>query len=231
MPCVAQADDQILHLPGLQHAQRRRGLVEDEEPGPLDDRLRHRHQLTLPPGQRADEPRRVADRDSQIREQRCRGRVEPGLGERQSPGLLSEQDIAGHIEVVAELVVLPDERDPLATGAAGANRNRPARQPDLAAGRRYVSGDTPDQRRLAGAGLAGQRDQFAGSDVQVDVGERTPGPKARAEPGHAQQRGRRFCVSVRESSVHDQRWAAARRSLALGGHVRRAVPQVTAAEF
>ena len=55
------------------------------------------------------------------------------------------------------------------TGSAG---QRPAAQQNLAAARRDVAGQASDERGLARTVLAGQRDDLAGPDLQVDAVER-----------------------------------------------------------
>ena len=52
------------------HAERGRGLVQGQQPRFAAHGLRHRHQLALPAGQRADVARRVAERDAQRGQQR-----------------------------------------------------------------------------------------------------------------------------------------------------------------
>jgi hypothetical protein len=109
---LPQAHDQLFDLSRLLHAQRRRRLVQGQQPRPAAHGPGHRHQLPLPAGQRADGQGGVLQRDAQRAQQRRSGRVEPGLGPHQPPRLLAEQDVSRDIQVVAQRQVLPDHGDP-----------------------------------------------------------------------------------------------------------------------
>src|SRR5690242_18080675 len=68
------------------------------------------------------------------------------------------------------------------------NGNWTAVKADLARIDRVDTGDTLDQRGLAGAVVPDQADHFAGKNLKVDIGQRLDGPEALADPAHLQHR-------------------------------------------
>ena len=166
---LPQPHDQLFDLCCFLRAERGGRLVQGQQPGLAAHGPRHRHQLPLPAGQRADVTRRVTERNAQRGQQFSGGRVEPGLRHQHPGALPAEHDVGGDIQVVAQGQVLPDHRDPLLDRRGLVGRHAPTREEHLAAGRDHFAGDAADQSGLARAVLAGQGDEFTGPHAQVDV--------------------------------------------------------------
>src|SRR5262249_23543202 len=126
---------------------RRRPVVVDADPDLVEPALR--------------EPRRLAPV-----EERDRPDPEP-------PRLVPEHDVRDRVEVVAQREVLVDGLDPERAGA----RRRERRQlllsePELATVGLVDPAEDVDERALAGAVVAAQRDDLAGVDGERDAVER-----------------------------------------------------------
>ena len=82
----------------------------------------------------------------------------------------------------AQLEVLPDDGDPLPIGGAGRLLDRLSVDRDLPVEGIGVAGQAADHRRLTRSGLAGQRDELARGNGQVDVAEDGKPAEADAQP-------------------------------------------------
>ena len=102
---------------------------------------------------------------------RCRRVAVATLAE-QPPLLAAEHDVGGHVEVVAHAVVLPQHLDPGSADQLRGRRHPHAVEAHLAVVGLDDPGDAPDERRLAGAGLADQRHHLAPADLR-DTSRRT----------------------------------------------------------
>jgi hypothetical protein len=137
------------------------------------------------------------DGDLQALEQRGGRGVDTGGREQLAPSLLPEQELPGHIEVVAQLEVLPHDR-----GGAGGQRQGPPAQRDLSGERFGVAGDAPDERGLARAGLPRDRDELARADGELDIAEDTEAAVVDGESRHAQERLGGPGDGLRKGGVH-----------------------------
>jgi hypothetical protein len=95
--------------------------------------------------------------------------------------LAAEQQVAGDIQRLAELKLLPDDRDTLALGGAEVATERLATQRDHPRTGSEVPAQTPDQRRLAGPRLTGDGDHLAGAHLEIDPLEGGHGPEVDAD--------------------------------------------------
>src|SRR6202011_4940806 len=99
------------------------------------------------------------------------------------PLLLSAQEDVGRGgEIVAESEVLIDDLDAFAARLDRlAEMHRLARDLQLAAARRKISGDDLDQSRLAGAIVAHQPDDLSRLHREIDAGKRLDGAEMLAD--------------------------------------------------
>ena len=115
-----------------------------------------------------------------------RVRERPRLGE-----LTAEVEVRDDVEVVAQRQILVDGLDPEPVGVARvADRHLPALEAVAPAVGGLRAGDGLDQRGLAGAVVAHERDDLARVDLEVDVGERLDGAEALRDPDALEQRRR-----------------------------------------
>jgi hypothetical protein len=161
---VAQLD---LHgLPQLL-VERREGLVHQDQPRLEDHGAGERDALALAAGELADAALLVA---GEVDHREC-GTDALGIGRfRQAPGPQREGDVLADIHVREQRVVLEDDADVALVGrgegdVAAAEQDRAGRGLDEAA-------EDAEQRGLAGAGGAEQRDEFLRRDVERDVVQR-----------------------------------------------------------
>ena len=158
-PQVAHGVEQ--HL-GLGLAQRRRRLVEHDQPGVAVERPGHGDGLALPARQRRHRPGQVRDRDVEP------GQHPPGLGVHLGPvehdlgPLPAEEQVGDRVEVVAQRQVLPHHGHAGVGRGVGARAERPTVDPHLALVGIEDPPDALDQRRLAGTVVADQRHHLAG---------------------------------------------------------------------
>ena len=118
-----QALDEIEHLARLGDAERRGGLVEDDEPGVPHHRLRHRDRLSLAsrePGDRL--PNRFERRDREAVQRLPRGALHARLVEHEAGAgpLPPEEHVGDDVEVVREREILVDDLDAELGGVARA---------------------------------------------------------------------------------------------------------------
>src|ERR1039457_2777819 len=122
MPAVLQPSDEIQDKLGLGHAQRRRRLVHDDEPGVQHHGLGHGDRLPLPPGQRADQlPDRAHRAHPQVG-QRLLGRQLHGdlVEQPVPPYFVAEHHVLHDVQVVGQGQVLIDGRDAQVRSVLGA---------------------------------------------------------------------------------------------------------------
>ena len=199
-PWSRSLPDELEHLRGLAHAERGRRLVEDHELGVPERRARDRDGLSLAAGQRAHAAAQAVDRrDLEVAHAVARVFLHLMLGEdphrvRQRPRLgelAAEIEVRDDVEVVAQRQVLVDGLDPEPVGVARvADRHLAALEAVAPAVGRLRAGDGLDQRGLAGAVVAHQRDDLARVDLEVDVDERLDGAEALRDPDALEQRRR-----------------------------------------
>ena len=149
----------------------RRGLVQDEQPGPVQGGLHDPHQRPLPGGELCSQRRRqMADgKTLQRLVDRPRGvlqAVEIGVHAQELP----------HAQALGERQVAGGEPD-LGEGASATVGQAVANEVDGALVGRHDSEKHEEGRRLAGPIGAEQRHALSGSDVQADVGHRRLPPK------------------------------------------------------
>ena len=187
MALLAKALDELEDLVRLGDAEGGRRLVEEHDlvvpqHGPGD-----RHGLALAAGQAGDQDPDARDLDREAPQDLDglllhRDLVEPAQRAARTR-LATEVEVADDVEVVAQREVLVDGRDP-ERRRIGWTRDRD--DAALPQERAFVgsvdAADQLDERRLAGAVVADQRDDLAGVDVELDVGQRLDRPEAFADP-------------------------------------------------
>ena len=113
--------------------------------------------------------------DAERGKRRARARVErPPIDEAEAARIgAAEKDVLGHAEARDDVQFLMDEAQaaPMRLVRA-AERSRRAVDPDLAAVGRDRAGEDLDQRALAGAVLAHQRERLAGAEFERSVPQR-----------------------------------------------------------
>ena len=189
---LAQPGDELLDLSRLHHPERGGGLVQGQQPGFAAHGPGHGHQLALAAGQRTDLAGGVTQRDAQAVEQGGRRPVEAAVGEHHPARLAAEQHVGRDVQVLAQGQVLPDHGHAL-PGRGGRVRGDPAAgDVDLTLAGGDVPGDAAHQRGLAGAVLAGQRDQLARADGQAHAVQGLDRTEPGGQTGHRQQRRHRW---------------------------------------
>ncbi len=142
VPRSRKPRDQLLHIRGLGRAQRRRRLVEHQQPRPARQRPRDGDQMALTVGQLADQPGRVPDRESAGPRSTSAAAIwKRRSDEHQPPRLRAEQHVAGDVEVVAQARGPARRRRPHADG------RRPDRPGACGRRRRSARMSAQDRRR------------------------------------------------------------------------------------
>ena len=178
---AAQPLDQGEHLAGFADAQRRGGLVQDDDPGAERGRAGDRDGLALPAGQGLHLLGDVLDRaDPEVLE------LLPGLGPHAAgvehaedpaqralvPDLAAEVEVAGDIQGGGDREGLVHGLDPGLPGIGGALELDPGPvQHDLALIRAHRAGQALDQRGLAGAVVADDGQHLARVQLQAHPGQ------------------------------------------------------------
>jgi len=98
--------------------------------------------------------------------------VESCVGQEHEAPLPAEQEIGGHVQVVAEREVLPYHGDAAAAGHRRITADGTALEQHVAARRRHVARDAPHERRLARAVLARESDDLPGAHIEIDAAQR-----------------------------------------------------------
>ena len=171
-PPVTEPGHDLEQPIGLPRFERRRRLVEEQEPRPLQQRAGDLDQLPLGGVQTGDLAARV-DVDPEVVEQFPRGREHPFAVDqaRASRGMHRDRaDVLADGEVREQVVVLVDDPD---AGRLRVARGREVQRPSIDGQRPVVrlqrAGEHPDERALAGAVLAHQCVHLAGADIESDV--------------------------------------------------------------
>ena len=161
-------------LLGLRRGEDGGRLVEDEDAGIPEQRLQDFHPLFLADGQAVDAPVQI-DGQAALLHQRVEppARLGGGPGEAEDR-LGSEHDIVEGGEVFRQREMLVDHTDPgLQRGLGRAGRQRSQRPVRFDADRPRIGDIMAEQdvhqRRLAGAVLAEQRVDLAGSHLERDA--------------------------------------------------------------
>ncbi|EAU64988.1 hypothetical protein STIAU_5981 [Stigmatella aurantiaca DW4/3-1] len=201
-PLLAQPADEVQHLPRLGHAERRRGLIQEHHLRLAHHRPRHRDGLALATGQRRHLRPHAGDAHRQPLEQ---GRglllhdrfIQPahGLPSARRALLAPEEQVAHHVQVIAQREVLIHGGDPQRRGHL---RPRQGDLPALEEGVALINGDDPrddlDQGRLASAVVTTEGNHLTGLDFEVHLGQRLDGSEALGDSLQRKQRirGHRF---------------------------------------
>ena len=150
-------------------------LVGEQESGPVHERTRDRYPLPLA----AREPRRIGVAgalDTQRLEQFVRTRAR--LGRPHPAELRGQKDVVGDSQIVEQVEELEDHPDPAAAEQRRACFPEPvdprAGDGQPAARRPVEPGDQIEQRRLAAARRAHDRDRLARPDLEADAGRARP---------------------------------------------------------
>ena len=187
-PGVAALTDHALHPQRLGDAERRRGLVEQQQPRVAHERPTERHELALTARQAAHRPvqrQRLGPHPPQDR----RGVLAHlALGDHPATRLAAQEHVGDDVEVVAQPVVLPQHLDPGLAHLIGRRGQRRAVEPDLALLGLEDAGDAGHQRRLARAVLADQGDDLARTDPQVHVAQHREAAEALGDPAGVEAR-------------------------------------------
>ncbi len=176
--------------PTIERRKAERRLVEKEQARPRHQRTRDRDHLLLAARELAG---RAGELVLERREERERG------GERLAPMRLGARQVAAELEVLAhrhageEAPPLRHDGDARRAEAMRRQARDVAAVKDEAAGARALdAGDGVDQRRLAGAVRADDREQLAGTNLDRDAPERRRRAVRDLEVAHFKQRlGRR----------------------------------------
>jgi hypothetical protein len=197
---LAKPADQLQDLLGLCDAQRGGRLVEEHDLGVAQQRSGDGDRLALSAGEAADLRADAAEGGhGKLVEQLQRALLHGGLVEgvhRDRDAavvtgdlLLTEEEVGDHVEVVAKGEVLEDGGDAELPG-----RLR-RRHLDLLAFEEHLAAlcglhavHRLDQRGLAGAVVADQRDDLAAVNLEVDVGQRLDGAEALGDPPQREER-------------------------------------------
>ena len=178
-PLLGETPDERKHLLGLDDAERRCRLVEEDDAGVPHHRPRDCDGLTLAARERRD---RLLDRpqrrDAEAGHHLLGPFSHPRLVEKVQSGvqLSAEVHVLDDVQVVSQREVLIDDLDAEMNGVLRASYvdERPV-EVDLAVVEGVDAGGALDQRRLPGAVVADERHDFAFSDLEVAVHERPHG--------------------------------------------------------
>jgi hypothetical protein len=194
-PAVGEPADQPQHLLGLCDAERRGGLVEDDELGVPQYGAGDRDGLPLATGQAGDLLADAADRTDREAGEGLGGPLlhgglvqHPALGQ-----LAAEVQVVHDVEVVAKGEVLVHNLDAQRVCVLGAvHGDRLALEEIVAVVEQVDAGDPLDQGRLAGTVVPDQRGDLTGIGVEVDVLQDVHGAEALV---HGAQRQDRLLVA------------------------------------
>ncbi len=180
-PLLTEGRNEPLYLGALADTKREGGLVQDQQPGPVQHGPGHRQELAHPPGQVTHAGGGVGQRDAEALQESDRLLVQRSVVEEQPPPLTAQEEVGSHVQVVAQLGVLADDGDAAPIGGPGPRRYRSPVQEDLADCRGDVAGHAAHQGCLAGTVLSRQGDQLPGRYLEVDSVERPQGTETNAE--------------------------------------------------
>ncbi len=163
-------------------------LVEQQGAREVDQRARQRHALALSPGQRGGPARGTIGEAHDLQH---RAHTVLDLGARQALRARTERNVVEHGQMREQRVVLKDRVDVAPVGRHAGHID--AVQPDVAATRLVEPADEPQQRRLAAARRAENREELTASHREA----RAFDGHHRAEPlVYVRQRDHRRCIAV-----------------------------------
>src|SRR5919199_1260374 len=193
---VAHPEDEVEHVAGLHHAERRRRLVHEHDLARPGHRAAHRDALALAAGHRGHRRGRVLQADAERRERLAGAAVHLGLVEEAEP---AEQPAAHHLaaqEQVGRRVQLGGQREVLVDGLdaqrAGLERrvdgHRAPLEEDLPGVRLVHPGQRLDQRALARAVVADERHDLGRVHREARAAQRLHAAEALVDAAGLQQR-------------------------------------------
>ncbi len=175
---LPDALDQLEHLAGLLHAQRGGRLVEDDHLAAEGGRTSHGHGLALATGQALHGLAHVLQRADAERDHLLLGvlahavAVEHPKDRAEGTGstlLATQEEVAGDVQGRRDREGLVDGLDAVVAGVERRlEGHRLAVEHDLAGARCLGTGQALDQRRLAGAVVADDREDLARVELEVD---------------------------------------------------------------
>mmetsp|Transcript_20438 Transcript_20438/g.48717 ORF Transcript_20438/g.48717 Transcript_20438/m.48717 type:complete len:313 (+) Transcript_20438:1186-2124(+) len=184
---VRAAAQQGQHLGGMAGVEVASGFVRQHQARAVHQRAGDRHPLQLPARQLARHPCRQPAKVDRFQH----GRHAAVVALAQQPQ--RQGDVVGHAEVGQQMEGLEDEAQVAAAQrGAGLVVQRAEGLPgqrDVAGVGLVQPGQAVQQRGLAAAGFAQQRDDLAGGEVQVDAGEDGRVAVGLGQPAGAQHRG------------------------------------------
>src|SRR3954470_4106028 len=172
---VAHAADEVEHVARLDHAERGGRLVHEDDLRRPRHRPRDRDALALAAGHGRDRRRGVLQRDAEVLEGVAALGAHRLLVDEAEPAeqarahdLAAEEHVGAGIELGREREVLVDGLDPQAARVERrVQLDRLALEDDLAGVGLVHAGQRLDQRRLAGAIVADERDDLVGIDGEA----------------------------------------------------------------
>ena len=195
--CCLSRCDQLAHLALLGHAERRGRLVHDQDLGLPVDRAADRDRLALAARERAHRLVELAGRQLDLEGlQHLARRLAhaPAIDRRQDAQapdarFAPQENVGADVQIVGQRQVLIDRLDAERARLARVGElDRPALVKNLALVRRVHARDALDQRRLAGAVVARQRQHLAGLQVERDLLQRLHAAEALRGAAHLEQR-------------------------------------------
>ena len=200
---VAEAAHQVEHHPGLHHAERRGGLVEEDHLGVPHHRLGDRDRLALATRERRHRLADGAHRGHPQAAQGLRRRPLHGiLVEQTAPEPLPAQEhVLDDVEVVGQGEVLVHGLDAETGRVPGvADVDRPTLEEDLPVVGLVHAGDAAGQHRLAGAVVPAEAGDLAGGQIQVHLVERLDRAEVLVDAPQLQERLHRSRRPARRSA-------------------------------
>ena len=228
---LAEALDEVEHLPGLGDAERRGRLVEDHDAWSSTSRPWRPRPTGA--GRRTARRRSGAPSGCVVTESAAER-----LAARASPSSISSRRVQRRrrssrprymfwttSRLSREREVLVDDLDPERGGVLRAvDRDRLALEEDLARVDRVDPGDALDERRLAGAVVADERHDLARRDVEVDLVERLDGAEALRDALAAPA----VVLRCQLTALAPPAWSDGRRGAAAGGAPSRRIRSMPA---
>src|SRR6266536_400917 len=192
---VAHAPDEVEHLAGGHHPERRGRLVQEQHLAGPGDRPRHRHALALAPGEALDRRGRALHPDAEALEGVAGLPAHRLVVEQAEPAehpaadlLPAKEEVGGGVEVRGQGEVLVDGLDPdRARGDRARQRDPATLEADLAPVGLQRAGQDLDQGRLARAVVADQGDHLPGGGGEVGPTQRADVPEALHDAARLQQ--------------------------------------------
>ena len=206
-PVVTEFDDEIEQVPAVGIVERRGGLVQDQQPNLLGQRLGDLHELLLADADIRDAGLRAFRKPDPV--QQC-----PRLAERLVPAddavaaqLVSQEEVFSDRQVRHQRELLVNDRD--ATALTGPDVLELARLPveqDLAvvAAMRIDAAEDLHQRRLARPVLPADRVDGTGLHRQIHLGERLDPREFHGDSPHLEQGRHRVRVTERRTPCNSR---------------------------